>query len=316
MLRYIATDMGLLVVNYLDDFAGVSPPEIAERDFEGLGRLLEAAGAEENLLKAICPTTAMPFVGILANTIDMTLNIPPDKLYEIYETLREWEGKITTTRTELESLIGKLAFIARCVQPGRIFISRLLEGLRSMPRKGKHPVTPGMRKDIIWWQRFAPNFQGVSQIPNNNLGEPDTFISCDATPTACGGWAEPNEYFREVFPSSIRKENWHISALEMVTLTVTVKLWVPKCHSQRLQVFSDNQATVIAVNTGKTRDSVMASCLRELTYILAKHNCELKVRYINTKANTLSDLLSRWKENRKKSRRIQTVNTAKKPSTN
>ena len=296
MLRHVGTQMGLLLCNYLDDFAGVSPSARAVADFLALGRLLKNAGAEENETKAIVPTTKMPFVGITANTIDMTLSIPPEKLQEVFETLSDWIGKTTMTRKELESLIGKLSFVAQCVRPGRIFIARLLEALRGLPRKGRFPVTEELLKDVIWWQRFAPEFHGISLIPENNWTEPNYFMSCDATLVACGGWSDHGEYFREKFPQSILSQKLHISALEMITLTVTTKLWIHRFQSTRLQIYSDNLATVLAVNTGKSRDPTINSCLRELVYVLAINNSEMKARHISTKNNTFSDMLSRWNE--------------------
>ena len=294
MIKFIATEIGLLIANYLDDFGGVSPPTEAMDHYLALGRLLRNSGVEENVDKATPPNERMIFLGILFDSLAMTLSIPPDKLQEIFDLLRTWEHKETMTRHELESLIGKLNHIAQCVRPGRIFIARLLAGLRGLPRKGRFPIDPEMKKDIIWWQRHATLFNGISQIPQAPWGEPNTLISCDATLQGCGGWLEPGHYFREKFPIEIANKHLHISALEMLTLLITVKVWISKCESNRLQIYSDNMATVIAVNTGKSRDPFMNACLRELCYILCKYNCELKVRHISTKLNTFPDLLSRW----------------------
>lgn len=134
----------------------------------------------------------------------------------------------------------------------------------------------------------------MSRIPQNTWSDPETVISCDATLVGCGGWHYSGQYFREVFPVEIQKLNLHISALELLTLVVTVKLWVHTFKNKRIQVFSDNMATVICVNTGKARDPFMSHCLRKLVYVLALHEAEIKVRHIDTKANTIPDLLSRW----------------------
>ena len=63
--------------------------------------------------------------------------------------LVEWLKKEEVTRKEVESLVGKLSFIATCVRPGRIFISRLLEYLRGLPRVGKVKVPVSVRKDLV-----------------------------------------------------------------------------------------------------------------------------------------------------------------------
>ena len=44
----------------------------------------------------------------------------------------EWDNKQLASKREVQSLVGKLNFVGFCVKPGRIFISRLLNWLRSI----------------------------------------------------------------------------------------------------------------------------------------------------------------------------------------
>ena len=294
MIRYIATQMGLMLCNYLDDLGGAAPPSVSMNHYMALGRLLSNSGVEENAQKNCPPDTSMVFLGLLLDTIAMTLSVPADKMRDIQELIQKWETKTHMTRTNLESLLGKLNFIAKCVRSGRVFINRMLQALRGLPRTGQVRIPDQLKMDLNWWKRYAPHFNGVSKIPENTWLEPDAVVSCDATLKACGGWHSSGEYFRETFPSEIMNMNLHISALEMLTLVVTVGQWAKSLQNRRIQVYSDNLATVICVNTGKTRDEFMSACLRELVFILATHNAEVKVRHIGTKQNQIPDLLSRW----------------------
>ena len=62
----------------------------------------------------------------------MTLHITQDRLEEILHLLDAWTHKVMADKIEVLSLVGKLVFVASCVKPGRIFISRMLNFLRVM----------------------------------------------------------------------------------------------------------------------------------------------------------------------------------------
>ena len=68
----------------------------------------------------------------------MTVEIEPSRLMDITNELQNLATRKYTTRNELESLIGKLQFISNCVKSARVFITRMLDNLKQMPRLGKH----------------------------------------------------------------------------------------------------------------------------------------------------------------------------------
>jgi hypothetical protein len=63
----------------------------------------------------------------------------------------------------LQSLLGKLNFVAQCVKPGRIFISRLLNWLREISDKGSFCIPLDLKLDLLWWNTFLPLYN-VSAI--------------------------------------------------------------------------------------------------------------------------------------------------------
>jgi hypothetical protein len=64
--------------------------------------------------------------------------------------------------SKLQSLLGKLNFVAQCVKPGRIFISRLLNWLREISDKGSFCIPLDLKIDLLWWNTFLPLYNGVS----------------------------------------------------------------------------------------------------------------------------------------------------------
>ena len=68
----------------------------------------------------------MLFLGLFYDTLKMSIEVPQDKLDSITLLVRVWLNTSSATKTALQSLIGKLAFVCACISPGRIFMQRML----------------------------------------------------------------------------------------------------------------------------------------------------------------------------------------------
>ena len=64
------------------------------------------------------------------------MQITPDRLTEIKSILNVWMTKKSATMKELQSLLGKLNFAVSTIRAGRIFVSRLINGLKEFPVNG------------------------------------------------------------------------------------------------------------------------------------------------------------------------------------
>ena len=127
-------------INYLNDLGAAEEESRTEEAFDCLVWILASIGIKESTKKATPPAYVAIFLGILFNTIMMTLQITPERLQEIRNLLEQWLKKDVATIRELQSLLGKLNFAASTVRAGRIFISRLINCIREFPNKGSHKV--------------------------------------------------------------------------------------------------------------------------------------------------------------------------------
>lgn len=98
---------------------------------------------------------------------------------------------------------------------------------------------------------------------------------------------------------SILDQTDHISQQELITVVVTLKIFGHKVYGKKIYLHCDNQAAVMCVNSGRTRDEFMQRCLREIVYIAAKGHFEVRMSYISTNDNAIPDSLSRWYEGAK-----------------
>ncbi|CAC5389407.1 unnamed protein product [Mytilus coruscus] len=257
-----------------------------------LKQVLDDCGLEESLEKACPPCSRMSFLGVWFDTEKMTLEVTPVRLTEILALVNAWLLKSKVFRKEVQSLIGKLNFIASCVKPGRIFISRILNFLREFVSDDQClELSEEFKRDIFWWSEFLLIFNGISILSLEVWTEPDQFFSCDACLSGCGGISS-SKYFHCAFPSFITEQNLHINSLELLTVIVCLKVWVRR--GKKICIYCDNYVSVQVINHGSSRSKFLQACLREIAFVCAINECEIKAIHLNGKDNRVSDLLSRW----------------------
>ena len=290
----IHNSRGFSALVYLDDFLGVEAVSSAQSAYVALGDLLRELGLKEKFSKAVPPSTRVVVLGVLFDTDAMTLSVTKERLTEINELLSLWLDKAKASRVELQRLLGKLSFVSKCVRQSRVFLNRLFEALRKVQR-GHHcmELTMEFRMDIIWWITFLRTYNGVSIIPSPVYSAPDHVFSTDACLSGCGALCT-DSYFHSVFPNSILEQVLDINCLELLTVVVSIKLWGHQWCGLSIEIFCDNSTTVLAINSGSSRNSFISKCLRELWLLCARFEIMLRAKHLPGIENRLADYLSRW----------------------
>ncbi|XP_071177827.1 uncharacterized protein [Mytilus edulis] len=187
-IMYMYRNMGYNGVNYIDDIGSAETTEFAGNGFHILKTLIDDLGFKVAEQKCCAPDTNMIFLGKQFDTVNMTISIPNDKLCEIKGVIEKLLTKKTITRKKLESIIGKLSYIADCIRSARLFIARLLALLRTISRKGHHINLNGeAKKDLKWFLKFMTRFNGKTTIPEHIWTKPDELIQTDASLSGIGG---------------------------------------------------------------------------------------------------------------------------------
>ena len=289
-VMFIHQQRGHSGVAYLDDLIGVSPTSTVSDAFDSLGHLLEELGLAENHSKAAPPDTVQMVLGVLIDTV----SVDPIRMKEIQELLAVWKQKIKCTKVELQSLLGKLSFVVKCVRQSRVFLNRILSLLRSFDDKDNDiPIDIEFQKDIQWWTEFMDVYNGTSFIPSPVWLAPDVVFTTDSTLQGCGGLTD-REYFHSPFPAHIINLGLDINVLEILGVVISVRLWGSSYAGQKILVYCDNQQAVLAMNTGKTKHPFMAKCVRQLWWETAIYDFQLKAVHLPGVENRLADSLSRW----------------------
>lgn len=256
--------------------------------------MLVELGVEESKSKALPPTTRATCLGVEFDTLAMTKSVHPERLIEIQDLLRQWLHKTKATKRELQSLLGKLSFVSKCVKNSRIFLMRIIDLLKRL-KNNHHRVSLNkeFRKDISWWLDFVAVYNGVSIISDASWSAPDCVFATDACLTGCGGICG-SSVFHAPFPEWVLQQFSAIHQLEFLALLVAIRLWGARWAGLRVQVYCDNAAVVTVINSGKTSDPLMGTILRNTWLHVSSQEFEIRAVHLSGVTNRLADYLSRW----------------------
>ena len=280
-------------LNYSDDIAGVEDGDRADTSFIKMGHLLANLGLDEALDKATAPNTSITYLGVTFDSISFRKSIPPEKIAELLDLLMTWSSKKICTKRGLQSLCGKLLWVARCVKHSRVFLSRLLAALKTLSGAlpyHKLTLSDEMRLDIVWWLTYIRSFNGVEFIIN------PTMISFSYKGDACldgGGGYHLQEYWSRLLPDWMRGKSVAIHQKEFWVLLVSIRLWGSSWSGSAVELFVDNTAVCQTCTNQKPSDVTMAAFLREFLYLVVHYKFHPVVSYIGTKENFVADYLSR-----------------------
>ena len=205
MIPHIMKQRGYSTVNYIDDLGGVDTPDKASFAFDELGKILSEIGILESVNKATPPLTKLIFLGIQFDSVNQTLSIDMTRVVEIKCTVRQLRDKQIASLHDLKCFVGLLSFAATCVQEGRLFFSRILMVLKdAYHTKNAMKITCEMQKDLVWWETFLTDYNGISCIPDNIWSRPDRIFSSDSCLSGCGVCS--TNYFNFELPDSIIRQ--------------------------------------------------------------------------------------------------------------
>ena len=159
--------------SYVDDFMtfvhGINAAKLA---LKNMLALFVELGIPVSINKLEGPSTSMVFLGILFDTIAMTIRLEDEKLANIHAELSLWNERTTASREQLQSLIGVLSFAAKVVAPGRTFLRRMIDHLKTIPSNTENtvqqPLSKSFNLDLQWWRQFLSKWNGISIIPDVN----------------------------------------------------------------------------------------------------------------------------------------------------
>ena len=174
-----------IIYNYMDDLMGIGKADTIFSAYHYLLKLLKDLGFPISNSKLVSPTNKCNCLGIIIDTKECTLSVPPDKLQEVLTKCKAMYRSSVISLKNLQSLLGSLMFIHKCVKNTRVFINRLLDTLRNCDTN-QITITSDMRRDLTWLQTFLPIFNGTTTYNHCRIEQNET-LHIDACLEGVGG---------------------------------------------------------------------------------------------------------------------------------
>ena len=166
-------------------------------------------------------------------------------------------SKKSISKRALQSLLGKLLYLHKCVKPACIFVNKILTIFRKLLDHSKIPVSEEFRQDIQWFVKVLPHFNGITIFKKEPIRDCNT-LHIDASLTGLGGVWGRRVYATPIYPMS--GFQLKIVHLEMFNILLGLRIWGDWQHCT-VSLFCDNLAVVQVVESSKTKDPFLAACI-------------------------------------------------------
>jgi hypothetical protein len=320
------------LTRYLDDFLFIKRTEHtcrwalteAQSVFHNFGMVVNPEKTEG-------PAQRLAFLGILMDSINMTISCTAERITELLALLdapcREEFMKLST----LSTLIGKLSFAAQVLPGARPFMRRMLD-LRQhyLERTSRHSRLPqnrharftkaqatlrldaGFKADARHWTRQLHMWNGTQRWRSSRLA-PICFAS-DASLEGFGFYIEstPADIDTRAWPPHLRvgagfsgsyaehhrslhDRSGQMTWCELFAVFAAMSIYGPWLTHRTVLLYVDNQTDVAIINRQATRSRQLAGLLRQLYSLTVQHNIHMEAVHRKGEDNVLADFLSRPK---------------------
>ena len=292
--------------NYLDDFIviGVDQDQ-CELYQQKLHTVLVDLGFKVSEKKEIAPSTEVKYLGIIVNTLDMSLSIGHDKLSRAQECVKDLLNRKWCSRRKLEQITGLLSHCSTVVKGGRTYTRRLYDALKYTDSKCRRVKLSDLAiLDLRWWSSFLVVFNGKARMFDKDC--PVVPLVTDASNSGFGAYTDSDFFWgfwkvedkwcghQESAPIEEVFRN-HINVGEMWPVVAGLHRWCSEWRDCIVEVVTDNTQVQHALRTGRSSNPSTMKWLREIFWVCAFNNIYIKSTRIASKDNILADSLSRLK---------------------
>ena len=292
--RILEQKYNIKVIAYLDDFLIISEDKAScSQALTTLLAVLRKLGFSINYNKVSPPSQRLTFLGIVLDSVSMSLELPQEKLSDLKTILIDCVSRTKITKKSLQSLAGLLNWACQCIYGGRFHMRRIQERINTLKAPWHRTrVTVGMKADIYWWINFLDIFNGQTKMLDDRPAMP---IHIDACGIA-GGSFHDGMFVYTPWNKWLGAEQLHINYKETLSLEPAVTNWAPRLANKKVIVLCDNKAAVGIINRGTSKEPFVMDSLRRIFWLSAIHNFRLEAVYVPGKHNNIADAVSRLHE--------------------
>ena len=300
------------VISYLDDFLlfGDSRVECIRAQSE-LIHLLGDLGFQVAWHKCSSPSQRTRYLGIVFDSVQMTLSLPPDKVEKLHAELNFFVNRLRASKRQLQRLCGVLAHCAKVVRGGRIFSRRIIDMLKSLPEGNPRiRLTDEFRADLAWWADFAEVFNGRAAMIDRNYGLGPViftdsslngygvvhgsdwlagYFSSECLPLGVGALIGDHRHWINVSVDDCD----NINVLELIPLWLAAHRYGRSWTNRQVICYTDNTQVISVINRGRSANKTCMMFIRDIFWCSVLYNFHLIAHHIPGVRNVTADMLSR-----------------------
>jgi hypothetical protein len=218
-----------------------------------------------------------------------------ERLDEVIKEMQFWQDRKVRSKRKLLSLLGKLVFLCRVVQPGRIFLRRLFAAAsRVCSLHHRVCLSSDSCADIRWWLSFVQVWNHKSVFYEDQwISSVDCSLSTDASDLGFGAVFGSRWLFGSFESMFLKCERPSIAWRELWAVLVACRCWGHLLSGKRVQIQCDNISVVYCVNSGSSKCPHLMQLVRDLFFACAFFCVDIRLVHIPGVNNVGADLLSR-----------------------
>ena len=271
--------------------------------------LLQSLEFVINFKKSILtPSQSLEFLGVIVDSLSMTLRIPQEKTMELRKICTETLTSKNISLRKLAKIIGKLQATAPAFTWAPLQIRHLQQVLITGTRKGnsyetKTVITREAKIELEWWIKNI-NLQNGNPILVN---PPEMYMSTDAAKGTSGGWGAECQGQSTGGPWTMEEKKLHINVLELLAAELGLKTFTKLKEVSSIHLRMDNTTALsYLAKMGGTKNIEMINISKRIWSYLISKKITLTLEYIPSELNIIADWESRnwvdsseWKLNHK-----------------
>lgn len=251
--------------------------------------LIRSLGLPINFNKLITPVKQAVWLGVHFDFSSCKISIPDSKVKELLIAIQSISSCQFIPYVQAQSIIGRIAHIARVVPPARLFMARILSQLRASNGK-KVYINHSILADFHWFEAFFTSHNASSMINNCQV---NIMIEADSSLVGGGAWSG-SKYYTYKYPKRLASSH-NICQLESINYLIALRAFVSKQQNGScVELIGDNCGAIAALASYRPVDSVLAATARAIWFHAAKHNIRLLCTHRHGSQMPLADNLSRF----------------------
>ena len=172
------------------------------------------------------PTTCLIFLGVELDNINLKMRLPAENLARLKIMLRKWARLLSCRKRELQLLVGLLHDASIVVTPGRTFLRRLIDLIKSAHHRPGSiflRLNREARSDILWWHTFNEEWNGLSMMRHSQCQHTDIILTSDAS----GSWGCGPYYGIHwlQYAWSPLTRDYNITTKELLPIVLAAAVW-------------------------------------------------------------------------------------------